>query len=945
MDRINVVDDSGELKSIPTTQLEEAQKQGYRPASPQEAAKHFESQEYDSPLKAGLAGAARALTFGGSDVALTATGLAKPETLQKLEEYNPAASTVGELGAIGASLLVPGYGEATAAAREVSMAGNATRAITAPIRTVAELGQSITAGTAANIGATTTLGKIAAGATAAATGAAAESALYGIGQSISEAGMGKYAGVDLPTAAESVMAHAGLSAVLGGGLGGLFGLGSEVAGKTYAKLFPGVSSPSKIIEDTIPEFGHVGREIDMVNRSAEERASFEAARNKLKKNADEIGAAALMLDDAPVTEGMLSGSEHFQRIEQGIRNRGTPVGVAIQEQYNKGWQATSKKINEMLGPETKTSLSDLGSKLKTGISEKFEQQLAPIQDLYAQIKEFTPHFDVSIPQRKTFGKDIMKIADQEGLTPSMAQHKYLSGISKDMMHIDTLQKLQNFRTALGKEVSPETRYISGVVRDKLNDIEDKIVRGSLKQVLPEEQQAFADDILNKMSEAKSKYRDLREKMAKVGKNVLGKRKIYGPQDFLDALEDGKTTEQFAKALLKRENSEFMGFVQKEFPNEFQEIMNFHRQELRESALRGGEFNPRAALKNINDLEPQMQNMLFGEGEKGTLRAADIYLKAFPPNFNPSGTSAAEAYQRWLGGGVFDAVKAIGAMGYDAAQKARVGMAAKRVQDVHTLVGMEKAVVKSVRAIQSGAKMVFDAKDRAIPFGASSLAEKMLPHDEIKKTISQIKEAANNPEYLIDRLGKNTEGLAQAAPETTQNLQATATRAVQYLAMGAPDLTSPYPLGDNPEPSPIELNVFAEKLHFLKNPNSVFKEIAGGTLVPEHIEALSMVYPSLYKNMQTAVMNHMVDAISKKKKINYRTKNMLSLFLNQDLDSSVTSDSIMKNQIAISKIQQRQQDQANQMSGAVRPSQTGLGHLNKNTQTMTPMQKSSQRIEG
>ncbi len=107
--RVNVVDDSGEIQSLPVNQLQDALQQGYRPATPQETQSYLERQKFTSgamPALAGLAGAGRALTFGASDVALSKTGLVEPETLKKLEEYNPIESVGGETAAIIGSLLV-----------------------------------------------------------------------------------------------------------------------------------------------------------------------------------------------------------------------------------------------------------------------------------------------------------------------------------------------------------------------------------------------------------------------------------------------------------------------------------------------------------------------------------------------------------------------------------------------------------------------------------------------------------------------------------------------------------------------------------------------------------------------------------------------------------------------------------------------------------------------
>ena len=94
--RVNVIDESGELQSIPAAQFQDAQKQGYRLASQDEVKGYFDAEKFGSgvtnPLAAAALGAARGLTLGASDIALSKTGLVEPETLKGLEKYQPAAS-------------------------------------------------------------------------------------------------------------------------------------------------------------------------------------------------------------------------------------------------------------------------------------------------------------------------------------------------------------------------------------------------------------------------------------------------------------------------------------------------------------------------------------------------------------------------------------------------------------------------------------------------------------------------------------------------------------------------------------------------------------------------------------------------------------------------------------------------------------------------------------
>lgn len=158
-------------------------------------------------VKAFLAGAARGPTFGLSDVAMRAAGVA-PETLQGLKEYNPGASMGGELAGIaGSALLMP-----------ESLVGK-----------VGKLGEAVTEGLSpAALGAGATMAQkvvhAAAEMGAKGLGSAVEGAIYGAGQSVSEAALG-----DPDLNAQKIAANLGFGALIGGGFGAAL-KGAQIAG-------------------------------------------------------------------------------------------------------------------------------------------------------------------------------------------------------------------------------------------------------------------------------------------------------------------------------------------------------------------------------------------------------------------------------------------------------------------------------------------------------------------------------------------------------------------------------------------------------------------------------------------------------------------------------------------------------------------------------------------
>jgi hypothetical protein len=103
-----------------------------------------------------------------------------------------------------------------------------------------------------------------------------------------------------------------------------------------------------------------------------------------------------------------------------------------------------------------------------------------------------------------------------------------------------------------------------------------------------------------------------------------------------------------------------------------------------------------------------------------------------------------------------------------------------------------------------------------------------------------------------------------------------------------------------------------------------------------------VFPALFAKMQAQVIDDLAVARAKNKTIPYRTKTMLSLILNQDLDASITAKAITANQAIMRQAAQAGQAEENAMMGAVKPTQKGLSNLDQSNQTLTVAQASATR---
>jgi len=180
------------------------------------------AREYDMPVTAAALGAARGVTLGLSDVALTQSGLVKPETLRNIQEQSPFISGTTEIVGTVAPL--------------VFSAGAAT-----PVGVLSKAGQvaakKVTQGIASKAA-----GKVAGTAVA----GAVEGAGFAAGNLAS-----KVALENEKLSAESIISHIGPGAALGGALGGVIGAGAAALPKVLKVASPLVRRVEKFGEDFI----------------------------------------------------------------------------------------------------------------------------------------------------------------------------------------------------------------------------------------------------------------------------------------------------------------------------------------------------------------------------------------------------------------------------------------------------------------------------------------------------------------------------------------------------------------------------------------------------------------------------------------------------------------------------------------------------------------------
>jgi hypothetical protein len=929
---VNVVNPSGDLVSLPAHQVNDAVQAGYHIPSPDEEATLQSKAKYGdgvgNEIKAGAAGFARGATFGLSDQAMTKSGLVDPETLKGLQDNNPAISTGSEI----AGAVLPAIASDGGSALE-GAAGTAAEAAAAPVKAVSAIGSAVAdgatpiaekaAGLLANPETSPVVNKILSSGLAHGAGSAVEGAFYGLGQSISEDALG-----DPDAMGEHLMSNVGYGALLGGAGGALFG-GGEGFMKGLADKAPSVGdlldkAPAQTLEDAVTDGGF----------SPEEKESFFDGLKKQKDNAPEIKKAASDLGvDAFIPQ--LSDSTTVQHTHDILANSPSYFGDMERQKIQGAISQVADKVEGTLSsPDAPKSLAQMGDSLKSTLGERFEAEYQPTKDLYDHLSEYGQAVPVTPKSTSRIGNNIRKIAEDESLIKGTPTYEFVQNVADSIDQIKDISTLKNFRTNLSKQAPMEAKWVAGIVKDKLDALEENAIKRFADTMKTPEAKEKILNLIDVADQAKSGYKKLYSKMSEFG-DVLGKSKIYGPQDFMNFLQDGNTSERFAEKLFQKKNSAFTSFFKDNFPKEWETISGYQKNKILESSMKDGKLNINSALKSINKLEPEMQSSLFSQSDLGTLKSAKTYLDAFPSKFNGSNTAHALDYMHALQNPVNAAITTA----RDYAIKAgfdKLGISPEAMATVHTLSKVERAVQSSTNAINASAKGIFSAGEKLSPL-AAGVAVAMKQKDEdgsFNATQEKIQELHDNPQKAMDNLEGATFWIHNAAPKTAGSMQMALSRAHSFLQTKIPTYQNA-PLGAKLSPSKAEVSKFNRYLDTVKNPIESMRKIRTGMVTPEVIETLQTVYPKMYSQMQTAVMDKMTDGMNdgSAQKLPYQTKMMLSMFLGTDLVKSLGQQEIAQAQ----SLMTGQKSPNNQLAGNVKPTQGGMKNLSLASRSMTPMQ--------
>lgn len=815
----------------------------------------------------------RAVTFGGSDWALTHLGV-KPETLEGLKTQNPFTGNLSEVASI---LLAPESGL-------VGLAGKLGRG--------AEMGtKALNASSAA----------------AKAVGYGAEGALYGLGQSVSENALGEHKLVS-----EKTLANVGLSAAFMAGIGSLVG---KYAGKGFSAAEGDPSSAESKFEAfkmaNSAQPGSAESVISQTGLPAEDQVNFIKRFAQNKPNAESL-RAEFKENGLPEVLGMMSNNETVQKLASAISQLPTAAGDAVRVDVDQGFNQISSLLKDSLGGGEGLDVAGNGAKAKEQILDLFEAKNSPLRERYAErealgqvIKlpddEVLKFYDSLKAEEGKFknvtneGRQI--IANSAESFIKEAAHEAGSAGTSAVSNLDAFGKslAQKARTAsrLGEHDAAEAYNL---VRNRVSDFVDQQMIKSEKEAvssLGDAGELSARDIIAEHKSLKDDYRDFQKTMGEFLQDTrLGKkaRTERGLSEVLSKIPD----EKFIKKIFDPQNAKGLMRLKSKWPEVYETLASHYKGQLWADAAGNKEFNHLKLLNDITNekkLSAGVRDILFSPSELDKMEVAKRWIKNLPPKIGPSGTPEGLEYMQMAKSPIKSIIShGLNEVGSTASKKLIEHLTRpEEAVRLKTLLNIDRAQNKTDRSIRDGIKSILNGSGRAV---TAKVVSKITSQNFQEKS-KEIREAMNNPSLLQDKISNMTDALADHAPNVSSAMQVTTIQGLRFLASKLPQSPVGF-FNETFAPSQSEISSFNRYYTIVEDPIHALTQVEEGTLNPETLETLSQVYPSLYQEMRQKVF-HAVTEKKNPNEIPYKAKMGISFFLGQPLDKSLMPASILANQ--------------------------------------------------
>lgn len=835
-------DPDGNPATVPLDESRNLLSQGFSLPAPEQLQSALKQAKYSTPLettKAALEKAASSGTFGLSTGVERALGV-NPEGIrgreEQIEENHPFLSSAASLGGLGASAFIPGLGEA-----------NVLRA--AGTGVAKKLGAEGLAGVATRL--------------------ATEGALFQAGNELS-----KTFEQDPHQTIQSAITNTGLSALLTPAIGipleGASSLWNATVGKKLAPIMQAAKDRLGIGTTVSP-----GVSPEVMNRYPEVKA---------------------MLGDNPTAEEM------HQHLLNSPSKAGSEYRNKIQD-FKK--EAVDEALNTMgYDPEnlpTEISNHEAGKQIQESLVKNLEAEYEPFAKGFKQIEEQYSDVRLGRENKNDISKKLQLLKETEGygLSPSSAPTKEIDRVLSEIENANTVEDLRKYSTIVGNNTSsPELWRVGKQIKNILNETTESLITDSLGA--KEGAGALANHL-----ETKGRYGELKGLIDDVNDRLRAKNH-YGPGTFINALKE-MAPEDVLSRLSDKNDVGLTNLLNRRFPEVANTLKQIQLDKLVKSSIVKGEFNLNSFVKKMesDSLPKEYKEFLLGD-KYGQIKDVHEIVNDLPTTDNPSGSGKAIARNMgnlpWhLGAGALLAhgnpilaglaELTGGFFSRELPDAARVGWL-RFLGSGDSPVNPEamKAVIETASKAARGMRAIQKAVDMIVP-GTGSIAVPEFTDKKKEKLEKAADEFRSNPTAFLD-VGKE---LGTYEPNHAAAMGTTIAKALQIIATAKPVTQGALPLDADVQSSRMDKSNYERTLKAVENPLHTLNHLHEGTLIPQDIQIMSQVYPELYQAIKEKLTSQVVDVKAKDMTIPYQTKIMLSLFMGQPLDSTMTPQAIASNQ--------------------------------------------------
>lgn len=871
-----------------------------------------DSEKYDTAGQtalAGVEGAGRGLLGPIPDVLQKFYETSSPKDIRGREEAHPIASGVGQAaGLIGGALT--GTGEAALLEGAGKSAAEAV-GLGAPTTYAAKVGSSIVKN-------------------------AAETAIL---QGSDETS--KMILQDPNSSAESAMANIGLAAALGGGVGGL--VTGAVSPLWSASKGPQLVDALKALTSRLGGVeGATADAVSGVNKAANlEAQSGIALPNEIKGVINE-------------TPGFMENHSILSQTDNTI------AGRAYQKTLHGVEDDAASKVIKSLGrsPESIDSLPEV-DKYNTGrgagetLKSEFEDIAGPIDDRYEAINNEFKATSITEGSKAKAADDITQKSLELGWpkAESDAADNLAKKVIGKLDNQETVEDLKKFITNLNDNHPYDTQTYQAAkeIRKILTSNLEDAVSNNIIQAGGNSAQAAAK--VAKYNALRSDYRKLMQTADNLNEHLhVGK---YGsPKSFASALGELSSSkgEDVLNRLSGKTKADVLNQLQN-FPKTLEKIKQYHIDSLLNQATKkaspGTKINVNTLLKNVNELSPQLKNLIATPEQHRVINSAGEILDSLKdPNHNFSNTartirkmtgdtpSALSLLATFAGHAEVGVLSFIGKLGFSEGKDAlKLGMMKFLSSDQPIKAEGLKSAVAYINAAQKADNQLSKAAGNMFKASVPALTNAQMPtSSELQKLDKLVAKNQEQPETQLNAQNPQSEQynadkqshLGHYMPEHQTAITQASTQALGYLQQLKPQPYQPSPLDRPVEPTAAQTARYERALSIAQQPLVVMQHAKDGTLQVSDIQDISSMYPAYYHRMVQKVSNHMLNAHSNEDAIPYRTRIGASLLLGQPLDSSMQPNSIMAAQPQL-KPQPEQQ-------GTTKKGTSTLGKSNSNYKT-------------